>query len=129
VLFPAAAYAGRLRVVDIGIPRALWADTTPGVALLESADVAPAFPAREAAAHKGSFGHVLVVAGSVGKTGAAALAGLGALRMGAGLVTVAGQLHDTGGQLTEAMCRCPETEAHRRPRRPHTPGQRRARTR
>src|SRR4029077_19929309 len=39
--------------------------------------------------HKGTFGHVLVVAGSRGKTGAAAMAGMGALRAGAGLVTVA----------------------------------------
>jgi ADP-dependent NAD(P)H-hydrate dehydratase / NAD(P)H-hydrate epimerase len=44
---------------------------------------------RSAAAHKGSYGHVLVVAGSLGKTGAAAMAGCAALRAGAGLVTVA----------------------------------------
>jgi NAD(P)H-hydrate epimerase len=44
---------------------------------------------RERAGHKGTYGHVLVVAGSRGKTGAAAMAGLAALRAGAGLVTVA----------------------------------------
>jgi len=44
---------------------------------------------RRADSHKGLYGHVLVVAGSVGKSGAAALAGLGALKAGAGLVTVA----------------------------------------
>ncbi len=106
VLFPAAAYAGRVRVVDIGIPRALWAGGAPEVAVLEPADVAPAFPAREAASHKGKFGHVLVVAGSVGKTGAAALAALGALRAGAGLATLAvpASLHDIlEVKLTEAM--------------------------
>lgn len=49
----------------------------------------PAFPPRPPGAHKGTFGRVLIVAGSRGMTGAAALAGLGALRGGAGLVTVA----------------------------------------
>jgi len=47
------------------------------------------FAPRPRMAHKGSFGHVLVVAGSRGKTGAAAMAGMAALRAGAGLVTVA----------------------------------------
>jgi len=115
VLFPAAAHAGELRVVDIGIPRTLWADAPMDVGLLEPADVAPAFPARAAAAHKGSFGHVLVIAGSVGKTGAAALAALGALRVGAGLVTLAvpASLHDIlETKLTETMTvPVPETEA------------------
>jgi NAD(P)H-hydrate epimerase len=114
VLFPAAVHAGRVRVVDIGIPRALWASAPAEVAVLEPADVAAAFPVREAAAHKGNFGHVLVVAGSVGKTGAAALAALGALRGGAGLATVAvpASLHDIlEVKLTEAMTvPVPETE-------------------
>ena len=49
----------------------------------------PAMPARAVDAHKGDFGHVLIVGGSVGMAGAAALAGKAALRGGAGLVTVA----------------------------------------
>jgi NAD(P)H-hydrate epimerase len=114
VLFPAAAHAGTVRVVDIGIPRSLWADIPMDVGLLERADVAAAFPAREAVAHKGSFGHVLVIAGSVGKTGAATLAALGALRAGAGLVTLAvpASLHDIlEVKLTEAMTvPVPETD-------------------
>ena len=93
----------------------LWADAPIDVGLLELADVVPAFPARAAAAHKGSFGHVLVIAGSAGKTGAAALAALGALRVGAGLVTLAvpASLHDiVETKLTETMTvPVPETEA------------------
>jgi len=114
VLFPAAEYAGAVRVVDIGIPRRLWADAPMDVGLLEAADVAAAFPARAAAAHKGTFGHALVIAGSAGKTGAAALAALGALRVGAGLVTLAvpASLHDiVETKLTETMTvPVPETE-------------------
>ncbi len=49
----------------------------------------PPFPERSAAGHKGTFGHVLIAAGSVGMSGAAALAGLGALRSGVGLVRLA----------------------------------------
>jgi hydroxyethylthiazole kinase-like uncharacterized protein yjeF len=52
-------------------------------------EVGIAFPPRQLDAHKGDFGHVLIIAGSVGKAGAAALAGMAALHTGAGLVTVA----------------------------------------
>ncbi|PWU17056.1 MAG: bifunctional ADP-dependent NAD(P)H-hydrate dehydratase/NAD(P)H-hydrate epimerase [Candidatus Rokuibacteriota bacterium] len=88
VLQPGAAYAGRVRVVDIGIPRD---EGDRGIAtfLLEEPDIRRHFPARAVDAHKGSFGHVLVIAGSLGKTGAAALAGRSALRSGAGLCTIA----------------------------------------
>jgi len=57
--------------------------------LLEDGDIRPHFPRRPVEAHKGSYGHLLVIAGSVGKTGAAALAGRSALRSGVGLCTVA----------------------------------------
>src|SRR5205814_6433827 len=57
--------------------------------LLEAADVAALFPRRARETHKGTYGHLLVLAGSVGKTGAAALCARGALRAGVGLVTVA----------------------------------------
>jgi len=81
-------YAGRLEVVDIGIPSI---EIGRGIStfLLGRTDIAPLFPPRSRDAHKGTYGHVLVVAGSVGKTGAAALAARAAMRAGAGLVTVA----------------------------------------
>ncbi len=89
VLYPAAACAGSVRIGDIGMPAALRRDPKLRLGLLEAGDVASVFPRRDPAAHKGTFGHVLVIAGSVGKTGAAALAGQSAQRVGAGLVTLA----------------------------------------
>ncbi|MBI4240080.1 MAG: NAD(P)H-hydrate dehydratase, partial [Candidatus Rokubacteria bacterium] len=88
LLYPGAACAGQVRVVDIGIPDAAAREGI-GVFLLEAPDVASLFPPRQPDAHKGAFGHLLVVAGSMGKTGAAALAGRAGLRTGAGLVTIA----------------------------------------
>ena len=115
LLYPAAGYAGTVRIVDIGIPSALYRDPEISLGLLEAQDVAPAFPRRDAAAHKGTFGHVLVIAGSVGKTGAATLASLAAQRAGAGLVTLAlpHSLNDIMEvKLTEVMTEpLPETEA------------------
>lgn len=115
LLYPAAAFAGTLRIVDIGIPPALRREPEIALGLLEAEDVAPAFPRRDPAAHKGTYGHVLVIAGSVGKTGAAALASLAAQRAGAGLVTLAvpHSLNDIlEVKLTEVMTEpLPETEA------------------
>jgi NAD(P)H-hydrate epimerase len=88
LLHPAAAHAGQVAVVDIGIPPA---ETVRGITtfLLEPDDVARHVPARAPDAHKGRQGHLLVLAGSRGKTGAAGLAGRAALRAGVGLCTVA----------------------------------------
>ncbi len=88
LLYPGAAHAGTVRVVPIGIPAA-EVPRGVSVSLLEASDIRPLFPPRRPDAHKGTFGHLLIVAGSVGKTGAAAMAGRAALRSGGGLVTIA----------------------------------------
>jgi len=74
-------------VADIGLPRAAVEACRVRQHLLTRETVAALLPERLAVGHKGTFGHVLVVAGSEGKTGAATLAAQGALRSGAGLVT------------------------------------------
>jgi ADP-dependent NAD(P)H-hydrate dehydratase / NAD(P)H-hydrate epimerase len=90
VLPPAQLRVGELVVADIGIPREVI-DTIEGprIELLTREELRELVQPRAPDAHKGSFGHVLIVAGSRGKTGAAHLAATGALRSGAGLVTVA----------------------------------------
>jgi NAD(P)H-hydrate epimerase len=88
VFAPGSRHVGELLIADIGIP-AVAVRSEALVFLIERADVLAAWPARASDAHKGDFGHLLVVGGSAGKTGAAALSALGALRAGAGLVTVA----------------------------------------
>jgi len=88
VMGPGVDLAGRVELVPIGVAPAEVARGATTF-LLERSDIARHVPARPREAHKGTFGHLLVVAGSVGKTGAAALAARAALRAGAGLVTVA----------------------------------------
>jgi ADP-dependent NAD(P)H-hydrate dehydratase / NAD(P)H-hydrate epimerase len=88
LLHPAAALAGPVDVVDIGVP-AEAAGRGITTWRLEAADARRCFPPRDADAHKGRFGHLLIVAGSLGKTGAAVLAGRAALRSGVGLCTIA----------------------------------------
>ena len=83
-----AGLIGALHVIDIGIPREAVNRAGLQGETLET-KTAHIIRKRTAAAHKGSFGHLLVLAGSEGKTGAAILSGLGALRCGAGLVTMA----------------------------------------
>jgi NAD(P)H-hydrate epimerase len=102
---PGAAQAGRVELVDLGVPRA-WLEEGLRIGLVEAADVGAVLPARPPDAHKGRYGHLLVVAGSVGKTGAAVLACLGALRAGTGLVTAAlpaTQQPVVAARLAEAM--------------------------
>ena len=80
---------GHIQVVDIGIPPEFVADINPDIHLLSQEIVRPLIPCRHPSSHKGTFGHAGIIAGSPGKTGAPAMAGLGALRIGTGLVTIA----------------------------------------
>lgn len=90
VLPPAEAHAGDVVIADIGIPLEVFDSLDgPRIALLTRERMREAITPRAPDAHKGDFGHVLVIAGSRGKTGAAHLAGSAALRSGAGLVTIA----------------------------------------
>ncbi len=110
---PGSSYVGHLEVVDIGLPRSVTETAEPPRVWLEAGDLAPLIRPRSMESHKGSFGHVLVVGGSLGKTGAGAMTGLGAVRAGAGLVTLAvpTSLHGhMETKLTEVMTEpLPET--------------------
>ena len=81
-------WVGTWSVVPIGVADSFVEAAGSAVEWLDESAVAPLIPERPVDAHKGRFGHVLVLAGSVGKAGAAVLAARGALRGGAGLVTV-----------------------------------------
>ena len=90
VLPPAEQKSGEVVIADIGIPTGVVEQVEgPRLELITRDALRSIVPPRPPDAHKGDFGRVLLVAGSIGKTGAAALAAEGALRSGAGLVTVA----------------------------------------
>ncbi|MFY9551762.1 MAG: NAD(P)H-hydrate dehydratase, partial [Thermoanaerobaculia bacterium] len=88
LLPPASGYCGRLVVADIGIPRRILETRGLREFLTEAQDVRALLPARRIESNKGDFGRLAIIAGSRGKPGAAILAACGALRGGAGLVTV-----------------------------------------
>ncbi|MCX5726432.1 MAG: NAD(P)H-hydrate epimerase, partial [Candidatus Saganbacteria bacterium] len=98
--YPGIMMSGKLRIIDIGIPKINplnkeIEETLPAgrqVKKLEVTDIdfiARSIPRRPPDAHKGTFGEVFILAGSPGMTGAAVLCGKGALRVGAGLVRIA----------------------------------------
>ncbi|MFA4829693.1 MAG: NAD(P)H-hydrate dehydratase [Thermodesulfovibrionales bacterium] len=88
LLYPGAECTGKLFVEDIGFPDELLRSEKIRVELLESMDVSLLIPERRRYSHKGDYGHVLVIAGSRGKTGAAFMCAKACLRAGAGLVTI-----------------------------------------
>jgi NAD(P)H-hydrate epimerase len=79
---------GRVRVCSIGSPNGAI-ESQLGIEVITATDVAPLLGPRALDGNKGLYGHVLVVGGSMGKTGAAGMAGISALRAGAGLATIA----------------------------------------
>jgi NAD(P)H-hydrate epimerase len=100
-LEPGASLAGAIEVADIGL-----GELRPSTWLLELADGPRWIPPRRADTNKGTYGHLLVIAGQRGLSGAAALAGLAALRSGVGLCTVAtpaDALSDVQGHAPELM--------------------------
>jgi ADP-dependent NAD(P)H-hydrate dehydratase / NAD(P)H-hydrate epimerase len=112
---PASDFAGQVVLVPIGSPPALLDNPEYHWHLVDPEQVRKTLPPRNRDGHKGSYGHVYVVAGSAGKSGAALMTGLAALRSGAGLVTLwlpnglqAGVLGKFPELMTEFL---PETEA------------------
>ena len=106
VLFPGADLTGDLTVVDIGIPPFIADRVAPSKWLLTESMMADYLTPRPSETHKGRTGHLLVVAGSRGKTGAAKMTATAAMRAGAGLVTLAlpAGIHDPiAASLTEVM--------------------------
>ncbi len=86
--YPGAKFAGRVYVIDISFPKDI-AFSEPQYFFVESDCEILRLPGRDLNAHKGKFGHLMVVGGSPGKTGAVLMASLAAYRIGTGLVTIA----------------------------------------
>ena len=106
LMYPGAQYAGRLRIVDIGIPSSFLEGETITDGIVSFDGLSRSMKVRDPNSHKGDCGHVLVIGGSTGKTGAAALACHSAARAGAGLVTlgIPASLHGVMEEkLTEVM--------------------------
>ncbi len=88
LLYPGFEYSGKLFIEDIGFPEELLRSEKLNIELLTKNDIYTLIPERRKYSHKGDYGHVLIVAGSKGKTGAALMASKACLRTGAGLVTI-----------------------------------------
>ena len=85
---PGASLTGRLEVADIGFPPSVIDAQNIQINWTQPSDAARLLPSRPTHSHKGTYGRVFVAAGSTGMTGAAAMTSAGALRVGAGLVTL-----------------------------------------
>jgi NAD(P)H-hydrate epimerase len=88
VVHPGARYAGEVAVVDIGLADEAVAEVGPQTEAVGMHEAARLLRPRDPESHKGTHGHLAVIAGALGKTGAAILAARAATRAGAGLVTI-----------------------------------------
>lgn len=88
VLYPGRGFVGALEIISLAFAPSVHARVPLSGVALAPADVISRLPSRSRDAHKGTCGRVLILAGAPGKSGAAVLAGAGALDIGAGLVTV-----------------------------------------
>ncbi len=88
ILYPGNLYTGKLDIVEIGIPNYIAKEKRMSLSLIEKNKIAALFPSRSYDSHKGSYGHLAILAGSPGRTGAAALCANAAMRSGTGLVTL-----------------------------------------
>jgi NAD(P)H-hydrate epimerase len=116
VVHPGVIHVGRLEVIDIGIPAPFVEEEGIKNHLIEDDEIRRILSSpRPTQSHKGDYGHLLTIAGSVGKTGAAAMACDSAMRVGAGLVTLGipeGLNPIMENKLTETMtCPLPQTDA------------------
>jgi NAD(P)H-hydrate epimerase len=115
VIYPGVDFTGDLAIADIGIDPRAERTVQPATELLVAEDMRWLVPRRASDTHKGTYGHVLVVAGGRGKTGAAILACRAAMRAGAGLVTLVAprSLNDVfASSLVEVMTEpSPESDA------------------
>ncbi len=115
ITYPGRSLTGRLKVIEIGIPPHVATAVGCRQGLITPGDLKTAIPSRTATDHKGHTGHLLVLAGAPGKTGAAAMTATAAMRTGAGLVTLG--IPKTLNPILEAMITeamtagLPETES------------------
>ena len=106
VTFPGARHVGELVIADIGIPKQVVYETDAECRLIDAGEARHLLPIRTMDGHKGTFGHLLILAGSTGKCGAAVMAAEAGMRGGAGLVTLAcprGVQPGVAARLTEVM--------------------------
>ncbi len=101
------AMCGEVVLCDLGIPETIFSQVTPTAEFLQLSHLLNLLPPREADAHKGDFGHVMIIGGDTGFGGAALMAAEAAARTGAGLVSIATRPEHISAMLT----RCPEIMA------------------